>query len=140
KNCRMRWYSVEGHMRWASSRWLAISASCACATIAIAQVSSQPGPSSKTPSGRFDVQYATQPGFGAEAEPHALGSVVKGNTTIVFEPANPSDIDMQRLQTWDEFASSHPRIASALAYKPSLISDEAYLSKHPELSAFFQAH
>jgi hypothetical protein len=69
-----------------------------------------------------------------------LGSVVKGNTTIIFEAANPSDIDMQRLQTWGEFANSHPRIASALAYKPSLISDASYLSKHPELSAFFQAH
>jgi hypothetical protein len=71
---------------------------------------------------------------------NALGSVVQGNTTIEFDAANTSDINMQRLETWDDFAASHRRIASALAYKPSLMNDPAYLNKHPELSSFFQAH
>jgi hypothetical protein len=116
-------------MRWASPLWLGIITSWAFASIATAGRS-----------GRFDVQYATQPVSQDGTPQNVLGSVTQGNTTIIFEAANPTDLDMQHLQTWDEFANSHPRIASALAYKPSLISDEAYLGKNPELSAFFQAH
>jgi hypothetical protein len=69
-----------------------------------------------------------------------LGSVTKGNTTVVFEAANPSDINSQALTTWDGFAEEHPTIASALAYKPSLMNDPGYLNKHPELNDFFRAH
>jgi hypothetical protein len=69
-----------------------------------------------------------------------LGSVTNGNTTIVFEPANPTDIDTQRLTTWDSFAREHPRVARALAFKPSLMNNPGYLRKHPELNDFFQAH
>lgn len=69
-----------------------------------------------------------------------LGSVTHGNTTVVFEAANPRDLDSQALTTWGSFASEHPAIASALAYKPSLMDDLGYLRKHPELSDFFQAH
>jgi len=69
-----------------------------------------------------------------------LGSVTHGNTTVVFEAANPTDIDSQALTTWDSFAEEHEQIARALAYKPSLMNDSGYLSKHPELSDFFQAH
>jgi hypothetical protein len=79
---------------------------------------------------------ASQPAENA----NVLGSVVNGNTTIVFEPANPTDIDSARLQTWGEFAEEHPRIANTLAYKPSLMNDAGYLRRHPELSAFFGAH
>ena len=78
------------------------------------------------------------------AQPEAggpeLGRVAQGNTTIVFAPANASDLDTNLLQTWGEFAEGHPKIAKALAYKPSLMNDHAYLSKHPELSGFFQEH
>jgi len=80
----------------------------------------------------------------ATSEPSAggrvLGSVTNGNTTIVFEAANPTDIDTQRLMIWDGFARAHPRVARALAFKPSLMNDPGYLSKHPELNAFFQTH
>lgn len=80
----------------------------------------------------------------ATSEPPAggnvLGSVTNGNTTVVFEAANPSDLDTQRLITWDSFARTHPGVARALAFKPSLINDRHYLNKHPELNAFFQAH
>jgi hypothetical protein len=70
----------------------------------------------------------------------ALGSVTSGNTTIVFEAANPSDIDSQPLMIWQGFAQQHPGIARALAFKPSLMNDSGYLKKHPELSVFFGAH
>jgi hypothetical protein len=69
-----------------------------------------------------------------------LGSITQGNTTMVFEAANPSDIDMKALTTWDDFAGEHPSIARALAYKPSLMDDGGYLKKHPELNDFFQDH
>jgi hypothetical protein len=69
-----------------------------------------------------------------------LGSVTHGNTTVVFEAANPTDIDSRALTTWDSFAEEHPQIARALAYKPSLMNDPGYLKKHPELSDFLRAH
>jgi hypothetical protein len=74
------------------------------------------------------------------ASVNVLGSVTNGNTTIVFEPANPIDIDTPALTTWDSFATAHPAIASALAFKPSLMNDIGYLNKHPELRDFFLAH
>jgi hypothetical protein len=76
----------------------------------------------------------------ASAGSRVLGSVTKGNTTVVFEAANPSDINSQALITWDGFAEEHPTIDRALAYKPSLMNDPGYLNKHPELNDFFQAH
>ena len=69
-----------------------------------------------------------------------LGRVRQGNMTIVFAPADTRDIDISRLRTWGEFAEAHPKIAKALAYNSSLINDSGYLSEHPELEAFFQAH
>ncbi len=81
-----------------------------------------------TPSG------TTQP------EQKVLGTVVHGNTTIVFEAVGTRGIDMTPLRTWSDFAEKHPKIEMALAYKPSLINDVAYLKKHPELAAFFQTH
>jgi hypothetical protein len=67
--------------------------------------------------------------------------VQNGNTTIEFQSAasNP-DIDQQQLATWGDFADAHPRVASALAYKPSLMNDPGYLGKHPELADFFASH
>ena len=69
-----------------------------------------------------------------------LGTVVEGNTTIFFESADTYGIDSRTLSKWDQFAEEHPRVASALAYKPAPINDPSYLSKHPELATFLQAH
>src|SRR5271156_2618729 len=73
-------------------------------------------------------------------EGRTLGTVVNGNTTTVFKAADTSDIDMQKLETWGAFASQHPDIARALAYKPALIDSDGYTQKHPELAQFFSAH
>ena len=73
-------------------------------------------------------------------EGKTLGVVVNGNTTIEFKAADTSDIDMQKLHTWSDFASQHPKVARELAYKPALINDANYAKKHPELDAFFSAH
>ena len=69
-----------------------------------------------------------------------LGSVTHGNTTVVFEAANPTDLDSQALRTWDDFAEDHEEIARALAFNPSLMDDQRYLDKHPDLNDFFQDH
>jgi hypothetical protein len=69
-----------------------------------------------------------------------LGTVVKGNTTTVFKAADSRDIDTQKLKTWNDFASGHPKVASELAHDPKLITDDAYAKKHPKLEAFFSAH
>lgn len=66
-----------------------------------------------------------------------LGTVVNGNTTIEFEAANESDLDVKQLQTWSDFAASHPKIASALASNPRLISNDGYVNKHAELAKLF---
>lgn len=79
---------------------------------------------------------AIQPEEGAEA----LGTVVRGNTTIIFQAAGTYGLDLNRLRTWSQFAEEHPKIAMALAYQPSLINDPGYLTKHPELATFFQTH
>jgi len=69
-----------------------------------------------------------------------LGRVEQGNKTIVFAAADNSDLEVNRLRTWGDFAASHPNIAKALAYNPSLMNSDGYLAKHPDLEAFFQAH
>jgi|SRR5215469_560182 len=73
-------------------------------------------------------------------EDKTLGVVDNGRTEIVFKAADTSDIDMQKLDTWNAFASQHPNIARELAYKPSLINSEGYAKKHPELAEFFSSH
>jgi hypothetical protein len=76
----------------------------------------------------------------AAQEGKTLGNVINGNTTTEFKAADTSDIDTQKLKTWNEFASQHPKVARELAYKPKLINDDGYAKKHPELDAFFSAH
>jgi hypothetical protein len=74
------------------------------------------------------------------AQGGVLGTVDNGRTQIVFQAADTSDLDMQKLQAWGGFASEHPDIARALAYRPSLINNDGYTKKHPELAEFFSAH
>jgi hypothetical protein len=73
-------------------------------------------------------------------EGKVLGQVDNGRTQIVFQAADTSDLDLPKLQTWSSFASEHPDIARQLAYKPSLVNDDSYTQKHPELGQFFSAH
>ena len=58
-----------------------------------------------------------------EGGAQVLGTVVRGNTTIIFQAAGTHGLDLNRLRTWSQFAEEHPKIATALAYKPSLIND-----------------
>ena len=83
------------------------------------------------------VAFAAQ---SAAQEGKTLGTVIDGNTTIEFKAADTGDIDTQKLKTWNDFASQHPKIAKDLAYKPELINDDGYVKKHPELASFFSEH
>jgi len=89
----------------------------------------------------FALPAMAQDDSSVAARPDTQSRAVQGqsNTTIVFRPADTSDLDASRLQTWGEFAEMHPKVAKTLAYKPSLINDDAYLLKNPELDAFFGA-
>jgi hypothetical protein len=89
------------------------------------------------------IALALSVAFAAPSEAQegkTLGTVVNGNTTTEFKAADSSDIDTQKLNTWNEFANQHPKVARELAYKPKLINDVVYAKKHPALEAFFSAH
>jgi hypothetical protein len=82
------------------------------------------------------VAFATA----AIAQDKTLATVVNGNTTTEFKAADSRDIDVAKLKTWNDFAANHQKVAKELAYKPSLINDDAYAKNHPELGDFFSAH
>lgn len=76
----------------------------------------------------------------AAQEGKTLGTVINGSVAIEFKAADTSDIDTQKLKTWDDFANQHPNIAKDLAHQPKLINDDGYAKGHPELATFFSAH
>ncbi|HTT76053.1 MAG TPA: hypothetical protein VMF50_08760 [Candidatus Binataceae bacterium] len=68
-------------------------------------------------------------------------TIQRGNTEIEFQSAasNP-DLNLRALQDWGNFAQTHPDVARELAYRPRLMSNSAYLRKHPDLANFFTSH
>jgi len=91
----------------------------------------------------LSIAFAFPIAFAASSlaqEGKTLGTVVNGNTTTEFKAADGRDIDKQKLKTWNDFASEHPKVASELAHNTALINDAAYAKKHPQLGAFFSAH
>jgi hypothetical protein len=84
----------------------------------------------------------TAPSFAQDgaANSHETGTVVEGNTTMVFKTADQRDLHTKSLERWTTFAQGHPQIAHQLATKPALLSDAAYLGKHPELGQLFDAN
>jgi hypothetical protein len=76
----------------------------------------------------------------SERNNEVLGTVVQGNTTIVFESAGSLGIELEETAEMGSIRREHPKIAIDLAYRPSLIGDSRYLSKHSELTTFFQAY
>jgi hypothetical protein len=67
-------------------------------------------------------------------------SIQNGNTTIVFQPADSSDLNMAMYNTWNGFAQAHPDIVRQLSHKPWMMANEGYLKRHPELEQFFEQH
>jgi phage-related protein len=50
------------------------------------------------------------------------------------------DTTRRQLATMDRFLDSHPEIAEQLQKDPSLIKNQEFVAKHPELQAFLQKH
>ena len=73
-------------------------------------------------------------------EGKTLGVIDNGRMEIVFQAADTSDLPMDRLKAWGDFAAQHPDIARALAYHPSLINSDSFLKKHQDLGEFFAQH
>jgi hypothetical protein len=72
-------------------------------------------------------------------EGKVTGVVDTGRAELVFKIDN-SDIPMDKLHAWSEFASQHPDIARTLGYHPSLIKSDSWVKKHSELAEFFAQH
>jgi hypothetical protein len=66
--------------------------------------------------------------------------VRSGNAEIVFQPADPSDIPIDRYKAFDEFANDHPDIVKILSRNPELANNPRFLKKHAELASFFEQH
>jgi hypothetical protein len=66
--------------------------------------------------------------------------VRSGNAEIVFQPADPSDIPIDRYKAFDEFANDHPDIVKMLSRNPKLANNSRFLKKHAELASFFEQH
>src|ERR1700722_14404973 len=79
------------------------------------------------------AQSAAQSGAGSSP----FGTIQNGNTTIVFQPADSSDLNMAMYNTWNGFAQAHPDIERQLSRKPALMSNDGYLKRHPDLANFF---
>ena len=64
----------------------------------------------------------------------------RGGAKTGIAAADNRDLEVDRLQAWGDFATTHPNVAKALAYNPSLMNSDGYLAKHPDLEAFLQTH
>lgn len=74
------------------------------------------------------------------SSPRVLGTVEHGNTTIVFESANNSDLNLDQFKTWEEFAARNPEIARELGRYPRLLTEHSWIKEHPELDALLSSN
>lgn len=70
---------------------------------------------------------------------NVTGTVVQGNTTIVFERGG-QDLHLQELRDFGQIAQANPQIANAIARKPSCVNDEDFVSKYPALQQFLNQY
>jgi hypothetical protein len=63
-----------------------------------------------------------------------------GNTDIVFENADMSDIRAANYRDFDQFAAENPEIVQALARNPRLITSENFAESRPALADFLRNH
>lgn len=69
-----------------------------------------------------------------------LGSVQRGNTTIVFEAANSSDLPMNEYAAWEEFSRDHRAISNQIVIHPGWLKNDAWIGRHRALAEFFAKH
>jgi hypothetical protein len=66
--------------------------------------------------------------------------VRSGNTEIIFEPANATDLPVDLYKAFGEFANDHPDLIDMLSRNPRLADNPRFLRKHTELAMFFNQH
>ena len=69
--------------------------------------------------------------------------LILGLVACLPRPAAAQDrkpITQTELRNFDQFLDSHGQIKTDLQQNPSLIDDQAYLNKHPDLRHFLQTH
>ena len=57
-----------------------------------------------------------------------------------FQKARLNSAQQDLLRSWNNVVVSDPGVARALARKPALLGDQAYLDKHPPLQEFVAEH
>jgi hypothetical protein len=77
------------------------------------------------------------PAMAQEASSGVTGVVQEGNTTLVFERGN-AGLKLDQLSAFNKVTETDPSLASALAKKPSLVDDDAFVAKHPALAQYLQ--
>lgn len=59
---------------------------------------------------------------------------------LEFQKARLNSAQQDLLRSWNNVVVSDPGLARAIARKPALLSDQAYLDKHPQLRDFVAEH
>ncbi len=85
------------------------------------------------------VALISLPAFAQSSSPQVMGTVQRGNTTIVFERSN-EDLNLDQLNAFSQVTSSDPALASKLARNPKLVNNEAFVTKHPALQQFLEKY
>ena len=70
---------------------------------------------------------------------NVTGTVVQGNTTIVFERGG-QDLHLQELRDFSQIAQANPKMASEIARKPSSVNDDSFVAKYPALQQFLNQY
>lgn len=65
---------------------------------------------------------------------------VQPNVGSTPRPAQDNDITRRELGNFDRFLDEHPNVAKELNNNPSVINDQGWLSKHPQLQTFLKNH
>ena len=76
----------------------------------------------------------------AQEETSSAAVIHQANADIVFENAGMSNLPSARYQAFDQFATEHPEITTALARNPRLIENDSFINRHPALADFLRTH
>ena len=55
-------------------------------------------------------------------------------------PQNDKDINRRELRNFDRYLDNHPEVAEQVRKDPSLLNNEDFLEKHPQLKTFLKNH
>ena len=75
------------------------------------------------------------PAFAQEVPSDVVGTVVLGNTTIVFVRGT-AGLNLDELRAFDKVVSDDPSLARQLAKNPKLVANDSFSTEHPGLGEF----